>query len=83
MREYAYWGKPSAGAGVPAGATETLYWNPRLIVGGDGKAVVEFAWPGSAAAYRVLVDGHFAGRIGSYQSEPMTSETGERGALAP
>ena len=54
---------------------ETLYWNPLLITGSDGKATIEFDLCDAVAKFRVLVDAHVCdpakgeGRIGSGSGE--------------
>lgn len=45
----------------------TLYWQPQLVTGADGSAVVQFSVPPHVKAYRVVIDAHGAGRLGATQ----------------
>lgn len=65
-RQYASRGFTATGAGALPRPLETVLWNPLLDTDADGRATLEFKLPGAATTYRVLVDGHAAGRIGSY-----------------
>ena len=58
-------GKPSE----PSDFVKTLLWRPLLIVGPDGKASISFKFPQGIAAFRVTVDAHGEGRIGSGGAE--------------
>jgi len=44
---------------------ETLFWHPLLLADATGRASLKFELPDSAAAFRVRVDAHADGRIGS------------------
>jgi hypothetical protein len=44
---------------------ETLFWNPLMVAGADGRIDIEFDLPRAASKYRVLVEGHVDGRLGS------------------
>ena len=48
---------------------ETLYWNPLLIAGADGKAPLSFDLSDSVTTFRLLADAHGAGRIGSGRAD--------------
>lgn len=68
VRQYAHEhvaGEP----GVRSDFAETLYWNPLLIAGADGKAPVSFDLSDSVTTFRLLADAHGAGRIGSGRAE--------------
>jgi len=59
-------------AGMPSEPTDfvkTLLWRPLLIAGPDGKASVSFKFPEGIASFRVTVDAHGDGRIGSLHAE--------------
>lgn len=45
--------------------TEVLFWHPLLVTDREGRATVEFTAPQVRAPYRVLVDGHEQGRVGT------------------
>ncbi len=51
------------------GSAMTLFWNPMLITGADGKASVSFRLPETPGRYRVLVDACDGGRLGSERAE--------------
>ena len=66
-REYAHTRtvKP-AGDDTRTDFTETVLWQPLLVLPGDGKATVHFQLSDSVQAYRVLVAGHtLDGRLGA------------------
>lgn len=68
VREYAHEhvaGEP----GVRSDFAETLYWNPLLIAGTDGKTPVSFDLSDSVTTFRLLADAHGAGRIGSGRAD--------------
>jgi hypothetical protein len=68
VREYAHQhGRPGDGAG--SHPTETIYWNPVVVLPVDGKKTVSFALGDSATGYQVLVSGHtLEGRLGAANS---------------
>jgi hypothetical protein len=68
FHEYAH---PSMSAATGGGrkATETLYWHPCLSTGPDGRAEVRFVVPPQPGRFRVLVEAHGEGRIGSLALE--------------
>jgi hypothetical protein len=45
---------------------ETVVWEPLLLTDAQGRATIQFTLPNATTTYRVLVDGHASGRIGSY-----------------
>jgi hypothetical protein len=55
------------GKGVKTASSyrETLYWNPLLLTDSNGRMAFEFDLPQVEATYRVLVEGHEEGRLGS------------------
>jgi len=57
-------GKPSTW-GYHAVHAENLYWAPLLMTDTAGQTSIQFTLPGAATTFRVLVDGHVDGRIGS------------------
>jgi uncharacterized protein YfaS (alpha-2-macroglobulin family)/uncharacterized membrane protein len=68
VREYAHEhvaGKP----GVRSDFAETLYWNPLLIAGADGKTPIAFDLSDSVTTFRLRADAHGAGRIGSGRAD--------------
>ncbi len=42
-------------------APQTVYWNPRLIAGPDGRAKIEFDLSDAATTFRIRIDAHAAG----------------------
>ncbi|MBA4187852.1 MAG: alpha-2-macroglobulin [Planctomycetaceae bacterium] len=65
VREYAHQRDPSLGE-VRSDFTETVYWNPVLVLPNSGKTTVEFQLSDDVARYQVLVAGHtIDGRIGA------------------
>lgn len=44
---------------------DNLLWQPLLLTDANGQASIQFELPGVVTTYRVLVDGHVDGRIGS------------------
>jgi hypothetical protein len=62
--EYA-WRRPPSSPGGPAESPAVLYWNPRLTVGRDGCAKIGFDLPEGSRGYRILVEAHGEGRLGS------------------
>lgn len=65
-REYARRSRAAAAADGLSPDTETVLWEPLLETDNQGQAALEFKLPKAATTYRVLVDGHAAGRIGSH-----------------
>jgi hypothetical protein len=65
VREYAHQRDPALGE-VRSDFTETVYWQPVLVLPETGKATVEFQLSDDIARYQVLVAGHTTdGRIGA------------------
>lgn len=44
---------------------ETVFWHPLLVAGTNGRTQLEFELPESLARFRLRVDGHGAGRVGT------------------
>jgi len=65
-REYARRSRTDLAADGRTPRFETLFWEPLLETDARGQAAVKFKLPDTATTYRVLIDGHAAGRIGSY-----------------
>ncbi|MCL4201090.1 MAG: hypothetical protein KJ000_01255 [Pirellulaceae bacterium] len=70
-REYPVWGFSS-----PTGANRfgedldaTRYWNPIAVADQDGQYRLSFSLPEHQTTYRLSVDGHLDGRIGSKEAE--------------
>ena len=61
--------------GIQPVYAENLLWQPLLLTDADGRASVQFKLPGVVTTYRVLVDGHVDGRIGSGEGR-IISQTG-------
>ena len=55
--------------GVQNDFAETLFWNPLLIAGPNGKASISFKLSETATTFRVLIDAQGDGRTGSGQVE--------------
>jgi len=51
--------------GVRQDFTETLFWHPMLVADAEGRASVSFDLPDSITTFRLLVDAHHDGRVGS------------------
>jgi A-macroglobulin complement component/alpha-2-macroglobulin family protein/MG2 domain-containing protein len=65
VRQYAHVYKKSSD-GARRDFTETLYWNPRLIAGSDGRAEISFDLCDSVTTFKVSADAHSGtGRLGS------------------
>jgi hypothetical protein len=60
---------------VPSHFIETLYWNPLLIAGPDGKASIGFELPKTAGTFRLAVDAYGDGRIGFGRAEIVSQDT--------
>lgn len=65
-REYARRGRSGPATDGRTPRVETLFWEPLLETDARGQAGLKFKLPDTATTYRVLIDGHAAGRIGSY-----------------
>jgi hypothetical protein len=78
FRQYAPRGRREIRGDEDAMTRETVCWEPLLLTDAQGQATIPFRLPDAAAAYRVLVDGHAQGRIGSHrgrivvQSQPAS-----------
>jgi uncharacterized protein YfaS (alpha-2-macroglobulin family) len=79
VRQYAH--RHVAGQpGAKDDFAESLFWNPLLIAGADGKVPVIFDLPDSIAAFRLQADANGAAHIGSLRMEisteiPLEKET--------
>lgn len=58
----------------------TLYWDPLLKADENGRAVIRFPLPEQPAAFRVLVEGHAQGRIGSASLRIVSKRAAEQPA---
>jgi len=65
-RQYASRGLTAIRADELSPPAETVFWAPLLDADAQGQTTLQFKLPAAATTYRVLVDGHAAGRIGSY-----------------
>jgi len=77
VRKYAYFPGKQMARGLQPAYAETLLWQPLLLTDANGRTSVEFTLPGVVTSYRVLVDGHVDGRIGSGEGKvisPIRSE---------
>ncbi len=74
---YAYRREAGATAGRRDRA-ETIYWNPFAIAAPDGRVQVHFDLPDRAAVYRLLIDAHGDGRLGSGQAELVVGPPEEK-----
>jgi uncharacterized protein YfaS (alpha-2-macroglobulin family) len=68
------------GVGDPPIALEDLldaapYWAPLVIADPDGRAHVGFRLPDVETTFRLTVDAHGAGRIGSREAEIISRNT--------
>ena len=71
VREYAHKhvpGKP----GVRSDFTETVFWHPMLVADADGRAEIAFDLSDSTGIFRLKVDAHGQGRIGSGGGEVIS-----------
>ena len=71
VRQYAHQHQPNED-GVRDDYTETLCWQPFLMTDSDGRATVRFDLSDSVTTFRVQVDGHGNGRIGSGGGEVIS-----------
>ncbi len=60
-----YSGRQNLAVGSQPVYADNLLWQPLLLTDANGRASVQFELPGVVTTYRVLVDGHVDGRIGS------------------
>ena len=58
-------GKP----GSEGDLAKTLFWNPRIVAGPDGKATLRFQLSDVITTFRVMIDAHSDGRLGSGGAE--------------
>jgi len=62
--------------GIEPVYAENLLWQPLLLTDVNGQASIQFELPSVVTTYRVLVDGHVDGRIGSGEGK-VVSETSQ------
>jgi hypothetical protein len=68
VRQYAHQ-HVAAQPGARDDYAESLFWNPLLIAGPDGKVPVSFDLPDSVATFRLEADANGAARIGSLRMD--------------
>lgn len=66
FRQYARQRRSAARDADDVASQETVCWEPLLLTDAQGQATIQFRLPEAAASYRVLIDGHAQGRIGSH-----------------
>lgn len=71
VRQYAHTHVPGP-PGVRTDFAETLFWNPKLLAGPDGRAEISFDLSDSVTTFRVRADAHGDGRIGSGDGEVVS-----------
>jgi MG2 domain len=71
VRQYAHQHVAGQG-GARDDSAESLFWNPLLIAGADGKVPVSFDLPDSIAVFRLQADAGGAARIGSLRKSIST-----------
>jgi len=72
LRQYRYLlGKPSTW-GFHVDHAENLYWQPLLLTDAAGQTSIQFTLPDVVTTFRVLVDGHADGRIGSADGQVVS-----------
>jgi len=76
-RERGYFRKDHFPFVLPPVYAENLLWQPLLLTDANGRASVEFTLPGVETTYRVLVDGHMDGRIGSGEGKIISKTSRE------
>lgn len=57
--------RPAGNGAEAARPQPTIYWNPLLVVGPNGRAQIELQLPDHPSNYRISVLGHTATRLGS------------------
>jgi hypothetical protein len=62
--EYA-WQRPQGSSSAAGEPPALLYWNPLLVTGRDGRGKIGLDLPNGAHGYRILVEAHGEGRLGS------------------
>jgi hypothetical protein len=78
FRQYAAQGRFATRADERGARMETVCWEPLLLTDAQGRATIQFRLSDAATTYRVLVDGHAQGRIGTHlgrivvQPEPVS-----------
>jgi hypothetical protein len=66
FRQYARRGLDEFVADERSAPLDTVCWEPLVLTDAQGRATLQFRLPDTATTYRMLVDGHAQGRIGSY-----------------
>jgi hypothetical protein len=59
------WRRPPASSSAQNERPEVLYWDPLLISGHNGSVKIHFDLPDEAQGYRILVQAHGEGQLGS------------------
>ena len=72
VRQYAHHHRKSTEPGVRSDFASTLYWHPLLVTDEDGMARIEFDLSDSVTTFRVTVDGHHGGRLGTGDGEVVS-----------
>jgi hypothetical protein len=71
VRQYAHKHVPGP-PGVRTDFTETVFWHPMLLADADGRAEIAFDLSDSTGIFRLRVDAHGDGRIGSGGTEVVS-----------
>jgi hypothetical protein len=74
VRQYATWRSTQ----IEPDRTETIYWNPLLLVDENGPVTIRFRLSDAETTYRLLINGHGDGRLGTYR-DTITAAPGADG----
>lgn len=80
FRQYATRELAGVSAEQRSASAATVYWEPLLVTDAEGRASIRFRLPETPTTYRVLVDGHGQGRIGSYLGRIVVQPESKPGA---
>ena len=83
FRQYARQGSAEFAADERSAPMETVCWEPLVLTDDQGRATLQFRLPDTATTYRVLVDGHAQGRIGSYLGRIVVKPETASGVKSP
>jgi hypothetical protein len=83
FRQYARRSLAEFDADARSAPMETACWEPFLLTDAQGRATLQFRLPETTTTYRVLVDGHAQGRIGSYLGRIVVKPETAAGAKSP